>query len=135
MRFAPRRCRAVAFAATTFAALFVRADEPHVVSPEVRPDRTVVFRLRAPLARSVTLHGEWGWGDGRPLARDASGVWSVTVGPLPANIYGYKLDVDGVPTTDPENAWVWGSPVWGQQSVVDVKGERPSPWDERADVP
>ena len=30
-----------------------------LVSPEVHPDRTVTFRLRAPKAAEVKLRGEW----------------------------------------------------------------------------
>jgi enterochelin esterase family protein len=47
----------------TFAlALLALAQTPApdgLVSPEVRPDRTVIFRVRAPQATAVTLSGDW----------------------------------------------------------------------------
>src|SRR4051794_10709150 len=50
---------------------------PAVVSPEVKPDRTVVFRIAAPKANAVTVVGEFGK---KELTKDDRGVWSVTVG-------------------------------------------------------
>src|SRR5438270_261370 len=58
------------------------------VSPEVRPDRTVTFRLFAPKASEVVLMGSPGIleviKEPKPLQKDDKGVWSLTVGPLPA---------------------------------------------------
>ena len=48
-----------------------------VVSPEVLPDRTVVFRLRAPNATNVTVSGQFQKG-AVPMATNAPGVWSAT---------------------------------------------------------
>jgi enterochelin esterase family protein len=45
-----------------------------VVSPEVHPDRTVTFRLRAPNAADVTLSGDW-LASPEKLTKDANGVW------------------------------------------------------------
>ena len=53
-----------------------------VVSPEVHPDRTVTFRVRAPNAQKVSVSGEWPGGE-KEMTRGEQGVWSVTVGPLP----------------------------------------------------
>ena len=50
-----------------------------VVSPEVRPDRTVTFRLRAPQAKEVKVSGEFGAPGSMTKGED--GVWSLTVGP------------------------------------------------------
>src|SRR4051812_46032149 len=61
---------------------------PPLVSPEVQPDRRVTFRLRAPNAKDVSVSGEWGGGV-KAMTRDDQGTWSVTVGPLDANLYGY----------------------------------------------
>jgi enterochelin esterase family protein len=59
-----------------------------VVSPEVGADRTITLRYRAPEARQVVVKGEL---DGRPhpMTKDAGGIWSVTFGPLPPDIYTY----------------------------------------------
>jgi enterochelin esterase family protein len=75
---------------------------PQLVSPEVKPDNTVTFRFRAPNAKEVTLIGEL---DGRtyPMTRDEAGVWSVTIGPFPPDVYNYQFNVDGVIAMDPVN--------------------------------
>src|SRR4051812_46392241 len=62
-----------------------------VVSPEVRPDRTVTFRLRAPQAKEVKLSGEFGAPG--TMTKGVDGVWSVTVGPLAPNLYEYRFTV------------------------------------------
>jgi len=74
---------------------------PVLVSPEVRPDRMVVFRFWAPTAKEVQLSGDWMGGPPVPLAKDAQGVWTATQGPLEPNIYQYAFLVDGVRADDP----------------------------------
>jgi enterochelin esterase-like enzyme len=39
-----------------------------------------------------------------PMTKDDAGVWSTTVGPLDAQLYGYWFLVDGVRTLDPSNS-------------------------------
>jgi enterochelin esterase family protein len=103
-----------------------------VMSPEVRPDRTVTFRLRAPDAKKVTLAGEWP--DGRKdMTRDESGVWSVTVGPLEADLYGYGFTVDGFATLDPSNSRLKPSRAL-RTSILEVPGDPPK-LHEFQDVP
>ena len=64
-----------------------------VLSPEVRDDHTVIFRVKAPEAKSVQLTGSMFVG---PEARKRAdftkgddGVWTLTVGPLRPEIYLY----------------------------------------------
>jgi enterochelin esterase-like enzyme len=84
------------------AQIAVAAQEPPVlVSPEVRPDRTIVFRLWAPKANEVQLSGDWMAGAPVPLTKDAQGIWTITQGPLEPNIYQYSFLVDGVRADDP----------------------------------
>jgi hypothetical protein len=55
-------------------------------SPEVLPDNRVTFRIYAPKASEVSVSGDWitqGRGTGGKLEKDDTGVWSITVGPLP----------------------------------------------------
>jgi enterochelin esterase family protein len=40
------------------------------------------------------------------LTKDDLGVWSITVGPLPPDLYSYAFNVDGVRTIDPKNPLV-----------------------------
>ncbi len=65
-----------------------------LLSPDVHPDRTVTFRLRAPKASEVKVTGEWMLdypSSKTPLTKDAAGVWSVTLGPLTPNNYLYSF--------------------------------------------
>jgi len=77
---------------------------PRVVSPEIHADKTVTFRLRAPKANEVTLTGHWEGGTNVSLTKDDEGIWSVTVGPLGEQLWGYAFTVDGVKVLDPGNA-------------------------------
>jgi hypothetical protein len=74
---------------------------PVLVSPEVRPDRTIVFRFWAPKAAEVQLSGDWMGGSPVALAKDAQGIWTITQGPLEPNIYQYSFLVDGARADDP----------------------------------
>ena len=80
-----------------------------LVSPEVNPDRTVTFRIRAPQATTVTLTGDWlatpatPTGGMLPMTKDATGVWSVTSAPLEATVHLYFFTVDGMTMADPIN--------------------------------
>jgi enterochelin esterase-like enzyme len=73
-------------------------------SPEVSTDNKVTFRLSAPAATTVTLNGSWLGATGLPMTKDATGVWSTTVGPLNPQLYGYWFMVDGVRVLDPSNS-------------------------------
>lgn len=78
-------------------------------STEVLPDSRVTFRIYAPQASEVTVSGDWigqGLGTGGSLEKDDQGVWSITVGPLPADFYSYSFTVDGVKTLDPKNPMI-----------------------------
>ena len=77
---------------------------PKLSSPEIASDNTVTFRLYAPKANSVTLNGSWLGGADLPMSKDSTGVWSVIVGPLPPQMYGYWYMVDGVRALDPSNS-------------------------------
>ena len=96
---------------------------PQIVSPEVRADRTITFRFTAPNAKEVVLVGEL---DGRthPMTRDDRGVWTVTVGPWPPDVYNYQFRVDGVIAMDPQNPNVklgWGG--FPPANLVEVPGD------------
>ena len=74
------------------------------VSPEILPDKRVTLRLSAPGAAVVVLNGDWEGGRNVAMTKDANGIWSVTVGPLAAEFWGYTYSVDGVRTLDPRNS-------------------------------
>jgi len=50
------------------------------------------------------LNGSWDGGANIKMTKDEGGVWSVTVGPLGAQLWGYWYMVDGVKALDPGNA-------------------------------
>ena len=74
---------------------------PRVVSPEILPDKKVTFRLLAPKAAAVVLNGNWENGTNIPMTKDDQGIWSVTVGPLGEQLWGYSFNVDGVKVMRP----------------------------------
>jgi enterochelin esterase-like enzyme len=84
-----------------------RGGAPALISPEVMPDRRVVFRLRAPSATKVTLTGDlWLNQTVADMTRGADGLWSATIGPLVPDVYGYSFVLDGVTISDPSNGWI-----------------------------
>jgi enterochelin esterase family protein len=99
-----------------------RVQAPPPTPPEVHPDRRVTFRLRAPNAKMVTVAG--GFGAPASLEKNEQGVWSVTVGPLRPDLYGYSFTVDGLRMIDPSNPVVMPAPLL-QTSVLEVPGDPP----------
>ncbi len=93
---------------------------PRLVSPEVRPDRTIVFRLRAPEAGKVTLS----FAGAKPMSKDESGVWTATVGPLAPEIYQYNFVVDGVRILDPANPHIKNGRAL-DASIAEIPGDPP----------
>lgn len=79
-----------------------RARPRSIQSPQVQADRKVTFRLRAPKAAEVIVTGQWPEGRA-PMAKDANDVWTVTVGPVPAGVWEYSFQVDGLQMIDPAN--------------------------------
>jgi enterochelin esterase-like enzyme len=107
-------------------------------SPEVRDDRTVTFRVKAPGARTVTLVGPaillaLEAANPVPFQKGDDGVWTLTVGPLRPDIYVYHLDVDGMRVADPSNT-IAGFTAMPPFSQLVVHGEGPAYYDAR-DVP
>lgn len=86
--------------------------QPPAPSPEVHSDGTATFWLRAPDARAVLVrntsggYADWPGGNDVPMKQDETGLWAVTVGPLPSEYYTYAYVIDGVVALDPGNALV-----------------------------
>ena len=105
------------------------------VSPEVHPDRKVTFRLFAPKASEVVLMGSPGILEvikkPLPLEKDEKGVWSLTVGPLPAGFYTYGYAIDGgLRMPDPSNPNL-ELRRWGPTSLFIVPGAEKGVFEER----
>jgi enterochelin esterase family protein len=110
-----------------------RQGPPRVVSTEVGADRRVTFRLAAPKATEVTVSGDFEPAP-KAMTKGEGGVWSYTTAPLEPAVYSYSFGVDGVPTADPFNTALKASAIWGLQSMVEVPGAAPMPYELR-DVP
>jgi enterochelin esterase-like enzyme len=108
----------------------------NVISPEVRDDHTVTFRVKAPDARTVALAGgpvllAIGKGNNPiPFEKGADGVWTLTVGPLKPNMYVYRFLLDGVAVVDPNNTFTGFSDQPGYSTLV-VHGDGPSYYDAK----
>jgi enterochelin esterase-like enzyme len=105
------------------------------VSPEIHADRKVTFRLFAPKANDVMLMGSPGILEvikkPQPLQRDEKGVWSLTVGPLPAGFYTYGYAIDGgLRMPDPSNPNL-ELRRWGSTSLFIVPGTEQAVFEER----
>ena len=102
---------------------------PRVASPEVHADGAITFRYRGPNAEEVIVSGELD-GNSYPMTKDEEGIWSVTIGPLPPDIYTYSFSVDGVNALDPSNANTkYGYGGFSSVSVVQVPGDGPQFYD------
>lgn len=108
------------------------AQQPRIVSPEVRSDNGVIFRFSAPNAQTVELQLE-GYTSHLPMQKDGIGVWSVTTDPLEPDYYGYSFVADGVTLIDPSNPLLKPN-LLGTQNMVHVPGPSSLPW-EINDVP
>ena len=102
--------------------LAIAQPAPTRSSMEVLEDNRVKFTLYAPEAHAIGVTGEWmpGYGSftvengvfkrgpivSEQLVKDDTGLWTVTLGPLKPNSYGYAYIVDGVMVTDPSNVIV-----------------------------
>jgi enterochelin esterase-like enzyme len=108
----------------------------NVISPEVRDDQTVTFRVRAPEAREIMLANGpllTGLGAGNkpmPFKKGDDGIWTLTVGPVKPNIYVYKLIIDGVTVPDPNNTLTGFADQPGYSQLV-VHGNGPAYYDAR----
>lgn len=79
-----------------------------IVSPEIHPDNKVTFRLYARNASTVSVSGEWqsSFGASEAMVKNDTGLFTLTIGPLKPELYGYLFIIDGVATIDPNNVQV-----------------------------
>ena len=105
-------------------------------SPDVRDDRTVTFRLRAPAAKEVRLTGVailtalGTTNQPVPFKKGEDGIWTLTVGPLRPDMYAYHLNVDGVQMADPNNTYAAFTAMPPYSQLV-VPGDGPAYYDAR----
>src|SRR5512134_2726404 len=105
-------------------------------SPDVRDDRTVTFRLKAPAAKDVRLSGVailtalGKSGQPVPFKKGEDSVWVLTVGPLRPDMYIYHFIVDGVQIADPSNS-IAGFTAMPPYSQLVVHDSIPAYYDAR----
>lgn len=75
------------------------------VSPELKDDNTVTFRLLAPNAQEVKITGNW-MPAAVAMTKGGKGIWSYTTGVLPSDLYSYAFIVDGMKCSDPSNVYL-----------------------------
>ena len=108
----------------------------NVVSPEVTDGGQVTFRVKAPGAQEVLLSAPTiaaGLGvDVKPwpFTKADDGMWSLTIGPVPPNIYVYKFSIDGVSVVDPNNTLGGFGNQPGYSTLV-VHGKGPAYYDAK----
>jgi enterochelin esterase family protein len=119
---------------TVVASFLLTAQVPAVRSPEVHPDRTVTFRLRAPQATAVEVVGEVVQGKGpQPMTKGSDGVWTLTVGPLSPEIWIYNFRIQGVDFPDSANISIMprAAGTGSISSFVEVPGDGSAFYDSR----
>ncbi len=107
-------------------------------SPDVRDDRTVTFRVRAPEAEEVRLSGvalltalgQSGQRDRVQFDKGDDGIWELTVGPLNPDMYIYYFVIDGVQVADPNNT-VAGFTAMPPYSQLVIHGDGPNYFDAK----
>lgn len=97
---------------------------PVFTSPEILPDRRIVFRLFAPDASAVSLRGSDIPAAARAnlqFTKAGNGVWEATTGAVEPGAYRYVFVVNGVGVIDPRNTAISESntTTW---SVATVSG-------------
>lgn len=100
--------RNIVFTSAFLAFSFITKAQPPVtkglVSPEVLPDHSVIFRIKAPGAYSVQVTGTMR-SDFKPIPMEKkdSGLFEVKIGPLASGMYEYRFILDSALVLDPNN--------------------------------
>ncbi len=105
-----------------------------VISPEILPDNRVTLRVYSKTASKVTVSGEWKAGPGEELVKNDTGMFSITVGPLSPELYGYTFTIDGVRAIDPNNIQVRRDGV-NYQSFFIIAGQESDLYFQKNGVP
>lgn len=76
----------------------------NIFNPSIDSLSRATFHVSAPAARVVSVVGDF---DSAPLTlkRDSTGLWSGTTGPLPSELYTYRLVIDSTEFADPANPY------------------------------
>ena len=114
------------------ALVFAQAPKPPVVvSSEIGSDRSITFRIYAPMASEVQVTGDWMTRTDKPIpmSKRDDGIWVGIAGPLEPNMYFYTFSVDGVRAADPANTNTIVTGGRFPQSGLEIRGEAASVWE------
>ena len=100
--------------------------------PDVHPDRTVTFQVKAPGATNVMISLEAS--SSKKMERDEQGLWRLTVGPLAPNVYAYSVWIDGIRMADLGNPAVKPEPM-PLSSMFEIPADTPQIFDYVSSVP
>jgi enterochelin esterase-like enzyme len=96
---------------------------PAISSPDINPDGSITFRYYSRTAQKVMLRGEFLTAP-LAMAKDTSGIWSITVPPVKPDIYPYSFKVDSVEIADPNNTNIFANERF-KRSIIDIPGDTP----------
>ena len=88
--------------------------------PEVQPDNSVIFHIKAPDAKKVVLYGSWPpsqYESGIPMERKDS-IFEVKIGPLPSAMYEYRYLVDGMAVNEPGSSLVTRDGIYVENRLM-----------------
>ncbi|MEO6742646.1 MAG: alpha/beta hydrolase-fold protein [Chthoniobacteraceae bacterium] len=92
----------------------------------------ITLTIRAPKAQEVKLRAQWSK-DAVALTRGDDGTWSVTLDAVPAGVWEYSFDVDGVNVMDSKNT-SFKPQREPSKNILHIASSPPAPWDWQ-DVP
>ena len=92
------------FCLVTLSVCVCAQNNTRLVSPDIQPDNSVIFRIKAPHASSVAVIGTFAL-DFKPvsMAKNDSGIYEAKIGPLPSDMYEYRFILDSTMMLDPNN--------------------------------
>lgn len=103
---------------------------PSFPSTTIKADHSITFRYRDPGAKEVLCSVE-NVAKPLPMHKDAEGIWAVNSGPLPAGIYRYHFEINGISLLDPANPVISNS-LMRPANMVTIPGKGPQLWDATA---
>jgi enterochelin esterase-like enzyme len=88
--------------------------------PQILPDGHVVFRIKAPEARTIQLD----LGKKYDMVKNSDGLWEVTTDSLSEGFHYYSLIIDGVAVADPASETYYGMGRMASGFEVPFRGDR-----------
>lgn len=92
------------------------------ISPEILPDNSVIFRIKAPDAKKVVVSGTWSSGSRSVELDKKDSIWEAKVGTIEPDAYEYEYYIDGIPVLDPNTKLVTRDGAWIQNMII-IPGE------------